>query len=230
MQLPPPPLAWKKFLHPTFPNAAWDALTARMQTAYEHSQVYPDSKDVWNALEAVPPEKVRVILLGQDPYHGAGQAHGFAFSVPVGQPTPPSLRNILKEYCADTGYSMPYSGDLRLWAEEGVLLLNTAFTVNAGMPGSHSTLGYGPLVQAMLYSLAADKPPKAFWFWGRHAQKAAYGLPANQHLILESAHPSPLGAYRGFCGSKPFSKTNQFFAQTGEKSINWCLEGLPLPV
>jgi len=171
---------------------------------------------------------VRVVILGQDPYHGEHQANGLAFSVPQGQKIPPSLRNIFKEYHHDTGFAMPASGDLTPWKNEGVLLLNTSLSVRAGSAGSHRDLPYGPMIQAILSHLATRPGARAFWLWGNDAQKVGTSLPTERHMILRSAHPSPLGAYRGFFGSKPFSKTNQFFQAQGLEPINWCLEGLPL--
>ena len=208
--------------------SALQALMDRMQQAYASETVYPPAEHVWAALEHVVPEDVRVVVLGQDPYHGFGQAHGYAFSVPPGCPIPPSLRNIFKEYAQDTGFAIPNSGDLRPWADQGVLLLNTALTVSEGQPGSHSAWGYSTFVSGLLHHLSTTGGPKAFWLWGKHAQSAGQSISSEGHCLLESSHPSPLGAYRGFFGSKPFSKTNAFFEQKGLSPLSWCLEGLPL--
>jgi uracil-DNA glycosylase len=222
------PSAWKIALESALGSTGLAALLDRMQSAYASSTIYPPADQVWAALEAVAPEEVKVVILGQDPYHGAGQAHGFAFSVPPGCPIPPSLRNIFKEYVQDTGYASPSSGDLRAWAREGVLLLNTSLTVVEGQPGSHSTWEYGALTAGLLHYLSTTGGPKAFWLWGKHAQKAGRSIVPGDHLILESTHPSPLGAYRGFFGSQPFSRSNAFFEQKGLSPVEWCLEGLPL--
>ena len=209
-------------------SAGLAALLDRMQSAYANATVFPPAEQVWAAFEAVAPEEVKVVVLGQDPYHGAGQAHGFSFSVPPGCPIPPSLRNIFKEYVQDTGYAYPSAGDLRAWAQAGVLLLNTSRTVVEGHPGSHSRWNYGALTAGLLHFLSTSGGPKAFWLWGKHAQKAGRSIFPADHLILESAHPSPLGAYRGFFGSQPFSRSNAFFEQKGLSTVEWCLEGLPL--
>ena len=223
-----PPSAWKIALESALGSDGLAALLDRMQSAYANATVFPPANQLWAALEAVAPEEVRVVILGQDPYHGAGQAHGFAFSVPPGCRIPPSLRNIFKEYVQDTGYASPSSGDLRAWAQEGVLLLNTSLTVVEGQPGSHSSWEYGALTAGLLHYLSTTGGPKAFWLWGKHAQKAGRSIFPADHLILESAHPSPLGAYRGFFGSQPFSRSNAFFKQKGLSPVEWCLEGLPL--
>ena len=223
-----PPSAWKIALESALGSAGLAALLDRMQSAYATATVYPPANLVWAAMEAVTPEEVKVVILGQDPYHGAGQAHGFAFSVPPGCPIPPSLRNIFKEYAQDTGYAYPNSGDLRAWAREGVLLLNTSLTVVEGQPGSHSAWDYGALTAGLLHYLSTTGGPKVFWLWGKHAQKAGRSIRPEGHLVIESAHPSPLGAYRGFFGSQPFSRTNAFFEQKGLSPVEWCLEGLPL--
>ena len=223
-----PPPAWKFILESTLGPSALATLLNRMAHAYASSTVYPPAQQVWAALERVAPEDVRVVVLGQDPYHGFGQAHGFAFSVPAGCPIPPSLRNVFKEYAADTGFAVPTSGDLRFWADQGVLLLNTALTVTEGQPGSHSHWEYEALTTGIVHHLSTTGGPKAFWLWGKHAQKAGKAIVPGEHLLLETAHPSPLGAYRGFFGSQPFSRTNAFFEQRGLLAIEWCLEGLPL--
>ncbi|HBJ71991.1 MAG TPA: uracil-DNA glycosylase [Cryomorphaceae bacterium] len=230
MLLPPLPSAWKFAIESAMGASGWHALLGQMESAYASSTVFPPAEQVWAALETLRPEDVRVVILGQDPYHGAGQAHGYAFSVPPGCAIPPSLRNIFTEYMHDTGYALPRSGDLRPWARQGVLLWNTALTVAEGQPGSHSRWGYGELTAGLLSHLSTTGGPKAFWLWGKHAQKAGRSIHGEGHLLIESAHPSPLGAYRGFWGSKPFGQTNDFFQAQGLPPVNWCLDDVPLKV
>ncbi len=228
MLLPPPPPAWKNILEAALPPGELDVLLARVRRRYQTSTVFPPPQHFWAAFEALPPEFVRVVILGQDPYHGPGQAHGLAFSVPRGQAIPPSLRNILKEYSEDLQAPFPASGDLSAWTREGVLLLNTALTVQAGLPGSHRDLPYATWTRGVLQALQQDPHPKAFWLWGKDAQKAGSGLSSGPHWVHSSAHPSPLGVYRGFWGSKPFSRTDAFFKSMGLPPVNWRLEDVPL--
>ena len=228
MLLPPLPPAWKFAFECAMGTSGWQTLMGRIESSYTTSTVFPPESEIWAALESMRPEDVRVVVLGQDPYHGAGQAHGYAFSVPPGCAIPPSLRNIFTEYVQDTGHAFPRSGDLRPWARQGVLLWNTALTVVEGQPSSHSRLGYGELTAGLLSHLSTTGGPKAFWLWGKHAQKAGRSIRKEGHLIIESAHPSPLGAYRGFWGSKPFGQTNEFFQAQGLPPVNWCLDDVPL--
>lgn len=228
MLLPPLPPAWKFAFECAMGTSGWQTLMGRIESAYTTSTVFPPESEIWAALGSMRPEDVRVVVLGQDPYHGAGQAHGYAFSVPPGCAIPPSLRNIFTEYVQDTGHAFPRSGDLRPWARQRVLLWNTALTVLEGQPGSHSRLGYGELTAGLLSHLSTTGGPKAFWLWGKHAQKAGRSIRKEGHLIIESAHPSPLGAYRGFWGSKPFGQTNEFFQAQGLPPVNWCLDDVPL--
>lgn len=187
--------------------------------AAETAQVLPPSKQVFAALERTPPEHVRVVILGQDPYPTPGYAHGFAFSV-TGEtnPLPRSLNNIFREMIDDLGVC-PISGDLRFWADQGVLLLNTSLTVRAGVAGAHSKIGWHRLTQGILQRLS-DRP-RAYILWGNHAQKAAAPVDAEKNLKIETAHPSPLSARRGFFGSRPFSRTNAWLQGHGHPVINW---------
>ncbi len=186
--------------------------------------VYPAA--VFRALEATPLARTRVVILGQDPYHGPGQAHGLAFSVARGVPVPPSLRNILKEQEADLGLTRPAHGHLESWARQGVLLLNTVLTVEAGLAGSHQGKGWEPFTDAAISAVAERQQPCVYLLWGSHARakapliRAANGGP---HLILEAPHPSPLSAHRGFLGCRHFSRANAFLEERGSTAIDWQL-------
>jgi uracil-DNA glycosylase len=186
-------------------------------------EIYPPKKLVFKALELCPIDKARVVILGQDPYHKKGQAHGLAFSVTNDQKPPPSLRNILKEVQSDVGRSRPEETDLTPWAKQGVLLLNTSLTVRKGAPGSHAKIGWKYFTQSILKRVAARRSPVVFILWGAHAQKAGAFLCHNnykRHIILKAAHPSPLSS-KGFFGCKHFSKTNNFLVSLKEESIEW---------
>ncbi|MFZ9756294.1 MAG: uracil-DNA glycosylase, partial [Bacteroidia bacterium] len=195
---------WRRALDLDSESGLLGEIYQTMADSYRRETIYPKAEDVWKAFELCPFEEVRIVVLGQDPYHGFGQAHGLAFSVPKGLPEPPSLRNIFKEFVADTGFAPPPSGDLSNWARQGMLLLNTALTVRAGSPGSHADGRWDPFVNRVLEVLNGETRPIVFWLWGAHAQKRGDALSNPHHLVLRSAHPSPLGAYRGFWGSKPF--------------------------
>lgn len=233
-------------------SPAWDALLDRpfarsphretlrsAEAAAAQETVYPPRADWFAAFHRTPPERVRVVILGQDPYHEPMQAMGLAFSVPAGVPLPPSLRNICRELETDLGCPAPQSGDLTPWAEQGVLLLNTVLTVAAGQANSHSRLGWQRFTAEVLAAVAALPQPVAFVLWGAPAQKAyakavgngrsgfpaSRGMPENgpARLILTAPHPSPLSAYRGFFGSRPFSQINAFLTAHGEAPIDWAL-------
>ena len=203
-------------------------LTSALQNAeaaYAQTTVYPPREKLFAAFSAVEPEKVRVVILGQDPYHEPEQAHGLAFSVPAGVKHPPSLRNIFTELESDVGVSRPQSGDLTAWAEQGVLLLNTALTVEAGKAGSHKNFGWHEFTDCVVAAISRLPQPVAFVLWGGHAQKKAAMAADSPYprLVLQAPHPSPLSSYRGFFGSAPFSKINGFLAENGEKPVNWQL-------
>ena len=203
-------------------------LTSALQNAeaaYAQTAVYPPRENLFAAFSAVEPEKVRVVILGQDPYHEPEQAHGLAFSVPAGVKHPPSLRNIFTELESDVGVSRPQSGDLTAWAEQGVLLLNTALTVEAGKAGSHKNFGWHEFTDCVVAAISRLPQPVAFVLWGGHAQKKAAMAADSPYprLVLQAPHPSPLSSYRGFFGSAPFSKINGFLAENGEKPVNWQL-------
>jgi uracil-DNA glycosylase len=178
------------------------------------------------ALELTPPESVRVVILGQDPYHGPGQAHGLSFSVPDGVVVPPSLANIFRELGTDLDIAPPAQGNLEKWARQGVLLLNNALTVEQGKAGSHAGRGWEAITDAVVAAVAARAEPSVFILWGSHAQGKAARIAAlrdGPHLLLKSPHPSPLSAYRGFFGSRPFSRANEFLEARGRGTIDWRL-------
>ncbi|TIX48955.1 uracil-DNA glycosylase [Alteraurantiacibacter aquimixticola] len=189
-------------------------------------QIYPPRGSRLRALELTPLDQVKVVILGQDPYHGPGQAHGLSFSVPPGVRQPPSLVNILKELEADLGITRPDHGNLESWAKQGVLLLNNALTVEAGQAGSHQMRGWEAITDAAVRAVAERAEPSVFILWGSHAQKKARNVPAlhnGRHLVITSPHPSPLSAHRGFFGSKPFSKANTFLEAQGRGAVDWSL-------
>ena len=193
--------------------------------------IYPRPRDWFAALDATPPQDVRVVILGQDPYHGPGQAHGLCFSVQPGVRTPPSLVNIYKEMQADLGIPRAAHGHLKHWADQGVLLLNTCLTVEAGKAASHQGKGWEAFTDAVVAAVAADPAPKVFILWGNHAQKKAAHVPGlgadSPHLILRAPHPSPLSAHTGFFGSRPFSQANDFLKSHGRGTIDWRLPDAP---
>lgn len=183
---------------------------------------YPPLADRYRALELLAPDDVNVIILGQDPYHGEGEAHGLAFSVPDGIKMPPSLRNIFRELADDMMMSPPTVTDLTRWAKQGVLLLNTALTVAPDSPGSHAGIGWKRVTDAIIYALGHSAKPRIFVLWGKHAQSKRDLIPLDSgHIVIESAHPSPLSAYRGFLGSRPFSQINSWLREQGRAEIDW---------
>lgn len=190
-------------------------------------RVYPRARDWFAAFDATPPQDVRVVILGQDPYHGPGQAHGLCFSVQPGVRVPPSLVNIYKEMQSDLGIPPARHGYLKHWAEQGVLLLNNCLTVEAGQAASHQGKGWERFTDAAVAAVAADPAPKVFILWGSHAQRKAANVPGlspgTPHLILRAPHPSPLSASNGFFGSRPFSQANAFLAEHGRGTIDWRL-------
>lgn len=193
---------------------------------YKNYEIYPDMYDIFNALKAVSYEDTKVLILGQDPYHGKGQAHGFSFSVKKDVPIPPSLVNIYKELHDDLGCYIPNHGNLEKWADQGVLLLNSTLTVRASMANSHKDIGWSILTDEIIKKLNEREKPMVFILWGRYAQSKIAYITNRNHLIIKSPHPSPLSAYRGFFGSKPFSKTNNFLKENGMDEIDWQIENL----
>ncbi|MGA9658020.1 MAG: uracil-DNA glycosylase, partial [Asticcacaulis sp.] len=197
-------------------------LQAFLQQQYQEGrQIYPSKDTIFRALDLTPPDQVRVVIIGQDPYHGEGQAHGLAFSVPDGARIPPSLLNIYKELYSDLGIPPARQGCLEPWAQQGVLLLNSVLTVEAGKPGSHKNRGWERFTDAVIRTVNTLPQPVVFILWGAYAQKKAAFVDTSRHLVLCSVHPSPLSAYGGFFGSRPFSKANAFLLEKGFTPIDW---------
>ena len=214
---------WQIRLQPELDKPYFAALMQRVDEAYRTGTVYPPRQELFAAFRLTPPERVRVIILGQDPYHEPGQANGLSFSVAPGVRLPPSLRNIFEELRTDCGVTPPDSGDLTPWAEQGVFLLNSSLSVQAGAAGSHQAFGWQTFTDAVVAALAKLPQPVAFILWGAHAQKKAAIAQSSSYprLVLQSPHPSPLSAYRGFFGSRPFSSVNEFLVQHGEAPVRW---------
>ena len=194
--------------------------------AYEESTVFPDKKNIFAALKYTPYENVKVVILGQDPYHGLGEAHGMAFSVCPGIKTPPSLQNIYKELQSDCGCYIPNNGYLKKWADQGVLLLNTVLTVRAHQANSHQNRGWEQFTDAVIRAVNEIDRPIVYFLWGRPAQNKISMLNNPKHLILKAPHPSPLSAYRGFFGCKHFSMANEFLKANGMEPIDWQIENI----
>lgn len=215
-------LSWKEALGDEFAKAYFRELSKKVRAAYLDSQpVFPPPKLVFNALNLCPYDNVQVVILGQDPYHGKGQAHGLAFSVPEGTPIPPSLQNIYKEIRDDVGLPLPSSGDLTRWAKQGVLLLNATLTVQGGCAGSHQGLGWERFTDAVIKRISDEKEHVVFLLWGKFAQEKEALINAGKHLVLKAPHPSPFSAHSGFFGCKHFSKTNKYLLESGQKPIQW---------
>ena len=220
------PRAWREFLGGELDSAGFDATLERVAAERAAGlQVFPPEGQLFTALRLTPPEAVRVVLLGQDPYHEPGQANGLAFSVSRGVKLPPSLQNIYKELEADLGVPAAKSGDLTSWAQQGVFLLNTVLSVRAHAANSHKDFGWQSFTDAVIAALAELPQPVAFVLWGAQAQKKAALVEKSPYprLVLQSPHPSPLSAYRGFFGSRPFSKINAFLEASGSRAIDWRL-------
>lgn len=214
--------AWDKII--SFPEDKWEALSNAVESAYETTTVYPPRENLFAAFQATPPEGVRVVILGQDPYHEPGQAHGLSFSVKPGVKTPKSLVNIYKELEADLSISPPQHGCLQHWAEEGVLLLNSILTVEAHQAGSHRKFGWEAFTDAAISATNLLPQPIAFVLWGNYSiKKADLICTSAPRLVLTAPHPSPQSAYRGFFGSRPFSKINAFLEAHGERPVDFHL-------
>ena len=212
---------WNEILAEEMEKDYYQALQAFVQKRRDEVRVFPEEKNVFNALELTPFESVKVVILGQDPYHGFGQAHGLSFSVQKGTPLPPSLKNIYKELQEDIGGELPTEGDLSHWAKQGVLLLNTVLTVEEGNANSHKGMGWETLTNRLIESLNELKHPVIFILWGKPAQDKEKLITNPNHVLLKAPHPSPLSAYRGFFGSKPFSRVNDILIQQGQSPIRW---------
>ena len=212
---------WDGILKDEFQKEYYQKIRRILRSEYEKYRIFPDMHDIFNALKYTPFEKVKVVIIGQDPYHEVGQAHGLSFSVQKGIPLPPSLQNIYKELKSDLGIEPPAHGDLSSWAREGVLLLNATLTVREGMANSHQSIGWQIFTDRVISLLNEAKEPIVFLLWGSYAKQKASLITNPTHKILNSAHPSPLSAYRGFFGSRPFSKINEFLKNAGRDPINW---------
>lgn len=214
--------SWREPLRPQFEGLEMQSLKAFLQSERQAGKtIYPRPAHWFAALDAVPLNEVKVVILGQDPYHGPDQAHGLSFSVPKGARVPPSLVNIYKELESDLGIPPAPHGNLQSWANQGVLLLNSVLTVEAHKAGSHRGQGWEPFTDAIIHLVAAGDTPTVFILWGAYAQKRAAFVDAEKHLILKSVHPSPLSAHNGFFGTKPFSKANAFLVEHGMEEIDW---------
>ncbi|MEE0511235.1 MAG: uracil-DNA glycosylase [Peptococcaceae bacterium] len=213
---------WAEVLDDEFAKPYYQELREFLKQAYRTERVFPPMEDIYNALRVTSYADTKVVILGQDPYHGPGQAHGLSFSVRPGVQPPPSLINIFKEMEADVGCTRPNHGCLLGWAEQGVLLLNTTLTVAQGRPKSHAGHGWETLTDAIIGRLSARQTPLVFILWGAHAQSKIPLIDTSRHHIIKSPHPSPLSASRGFFGSRPFSRANAYLIQDGLEPIDWC--------
>ena len=214
--------SWQTQLADTIAAPYFDRLTQFVRQEYKQYSCYPPGKDLFNAFDLCPFEAVNVVLLGQDPYHGPGQAHGLCFSIPDGVAHPPSLINILKELQQDVGKPYPKSGSLLPWASQGVLLLNAALTVRAGQAGSHQKQGWEKFTDAVIEKLSSNKTGLVFMLWGNYAKQKGKHINRNKHLVLEAGHPSPLSANRGlWFGNKHFSQANAYLKAQGKPVIDW---------
>lgn len=214
---------WDEHLRDEFASEYFQEIMAFLEDEYAQHQVYPPKQDIFNALRYTPYAGVKLALLGQDPYHGAGQAHGLCFSVRAGVALPPSLKNIFKELQSDIYIDTPPSGELTAWAKRGVLLLNTALTVREGQANSHKAIGWTTFTDAIIRKLNEREQPLVFLLWGSNARSKKALITNPQHLILEAVHPSPLSAHNGFFGCQHFSKANQFLFDHGIAPVNWDL-------
>jgi uracil-DNA glycosylase len=215
---------WKKVLKDEFKKPYFYDLANHIKTEKSQGKtIYPAGSQIFHAFEATPFDKVKIVILGQDPYHGAGQAHGLSFSVPQGINPPPSLQNIFKELESDTGMRCPSHGNLEHWAEQGVLLLNASLTVRAGEPMSHSKIGWHLFTDTVIQKASLLKDHLVFFLWGKFAQEKMVLIDAKKHLVLKAAHPSPLSAHNGFFGCRHFSKANDYLAGNGIDPIDWSI-------
>ena len=213
--------SWRRVLHPEFDKPYFELLTNFVRHAYRTTQCFPPAGQIFRAFDLCPFDKVRVVIIGQDPYHDVNQAHGLCFSVQDGVPAPPSLVNIYKELQRDLGKPIPSSGNLTHWAEQGVLLLNATLTVEAHRAGSHQGKGWEELTDAAIQALNNQRSNIVFMLWGSYAQRKGQYIDRRKHLVLTAVHPSPLSAYRGFIGCGHFSQANAYLQQHGQTPINW---------
>lgn len=216
--------SWKRKLQPEFESDSMKKLKSFLVSEYKSGKtIYPRGDDYFAAMNLTPLDKVKVVIVGQDPYHGPGQAHGLCFSVADGVPFPPSLRNIFKELNDDMGIAIPKSGSLKKWAEHGVLLLNAVLTVEDGKAASHQGRGWEEFTDRIIHIVNEERENVVFILWGSYAQKKAAFVDRKKHFVIESVHPSPLSAHRGFFGTKPFSRANTYLKSKGLEPVDWSL-------
>jgi len=213
--------SWRNLLQEEFTKEYFKELASFVRDEYAKHQVYPKGSEIFNAFSHCPFDKLKVVLLGQDPYHGPGQAHGLCFSVRDGVKMPPSLVNIFKEIKSDIGKEIPLTGNLERWADQGILLLNATLTVRAHSPGSHQNKGWEQFTDAVIRGISERKEGVVFLLWGAYAQKKGQVIDDKKHLVLKAPHPSPFSVERGFYGCKHFSKTNKFLSERGLSEISW---------
>jgi len=213
--------SWRQLLQQEFDKAYFGELINFVKQEYQTQTIFPPGKEIFNAFNLCPFNQLKVVIIGQDPYHGPGQAHGLCFSVRDGIDFPPSLRNIFKEISSDTGAPVPQSGNLTRWASQGVLLLNATLTVRAHMAGSHQKKGWETFTDSVIKTVSDQKDHVVFLLWGAYAQQKAMLIDKSKHLVLESVHPSPLSAMRGFFGNHHFSKANQYLKEAGLQPVVW---------
>ena len=215
---------WDEILKPIWKSPGFHNFMNIVKEKYKENTCFPEYNNIFNALKLTPYSKVKVVILGQDPYHGVGEAHGLSFSVQDGIKKPPSLKNIFKELHDDLGFDEPESGNLEKWAKEGVLLLNSVLTVEKDKAASHKDLGWNLFTDHIIKLLNQKETPIVFFLWGNFARSKKVFITNEKHLVIESVHPSPFSVYNGFFGSKPFSKTNDFLIKTGQTPIDWNLK------
>lgn len=217
---------WSSLLGAEFQEPYFHALQKFLNDEYTTQTIFPEQSEIYSALHLTSYANTKVVILGQDPYHGRGQAHGLSFSVKQGIPIPPSLQNMYKELQSDLGCYVPDNGYLKAWAEQGVLLLNTVLTVRADMPNSHKGKGWERFTDKIITTLSDREKPVIFVLWGSHAQAKQRLIDTTKHVIIKSVHPSPLSSYRGFFGSKPFSQANAYLRDLGSSEIDWQIPNL----
>lgn len=219
---------WEPLLAAEFNEPYYQKMSEFLTEEYLNQMIYPKEEDIFNALHYTPYARVKVVILGQDPYHGPNQAHGLSFSVQPEVKIPPSLRNIYQELSSDLGYPIPSHGYLVKWANEGVLLLNNVLTVRAGEAHSHRAAGWETFTEKIIERLNEKDEPVVYILWGAAAQKKVKLIDTDKHFVIESVHPSPLSSYRGFFGSKPFSRANEFLIEAGLEPIDWKIDELQM--
>ena len=214
---------WDEVLKDLFKSENYEKIREFLKSEYSLHTIYPSMYDIFNAIKITPYKSIKAVILGQDPYHEPGQAHGLCFSVKEGTKLPPSLVNIYKELYSDLGIEPSESGDLTAWAKQGVLLLNTTLTVRRGVANSHSKCGWTEFTDEVIKKISEREKPVVFILWGGNARAKKSLIDLSRHFVIESAHPSPLSCYNGFFGSKPFSRTNEYLKSIGETPIDWRL-------